>query len=193
MLTFLITITSIVIAAILSYRWGYRDRMEDEASQKANEFHTEEEPEKAPWDVDFLDYVIRHQYWSQRAFGPARPKTDVPRLLSHIRKELVEIEQHPQDCEEWVDPIILCIDGAWRSGHSAYTIASTLKRKQEKNMIRKWTIPSDPTTPIEHDRTAETPCPVHPHVHDMQDGVLEFHGRSNLGQLFGRDERETNP
>src|SRR5690242_11478653 len=111
MLTFLITITSIVIAAILSYRWGYRDRMEDEAARKADEFQTEEEPEKAPWDVDFLDYVIRHQYWSLKTFGPHRD-TDATRLVTHIRKELNEIERHPQDCEEWIDVIILAIDGA---------------------------------------------------------------------------------
>ena len=106
------------------------------------------------WDVDMLQYVIKQRAWSERAFGPPAT-TDTQRICTHITKELDEIRQFLGDCEEWVDVIILALDGAWRAGHSPLTIASTLRLKQEKNAARKWVIPSDPTTPIEHDRYEE--------------------------------------
>lgn len=103
---------------------------------------------------DFEEYILDHIEWSQATFGPGA-RTEG--LLKHIRKELEEIEREPFDVEEWVDLIILAIDGAWRSGHGATDIVGTLQAKQEKNRRRRWpdwrAVGED--QPIEHIRDGE--------------------------------------
>lgn len=81
-------------------------------------------------------YIERHRDWSRETFGPNDRRAGV---LAHIRKELVEIEDSGgDDVEEWVDIMILAIDGAWRAGHDPGKIAATLLVKQEKNKARQW-------------------------------------------------------
>lgn len=72
----------------------------------------------------------------------------------HIKKELTEIEQDPRDLIEWIDVVILALDGAWRAGYTPDQIVEALVFKQNKNESRKWpdwrTTPAE--EPIEHDR-----------------------------------------
>ncbi len=83
-----------------------------------------------------LQELICHQRrWSISNFGPgARLKG----CLDHITKELEEIRAKPGDVSEWADLMILAMDGAWRSGHSAHEIASAVIAKQKKNRDRLW-------------------------------------------------------
>lgn len=78
-------------------------------------------------------------------------------VVDHIRKELVEIEDSPGDLEEWIDVVILALDGAWREGHSPSAIIAGLEAKQVKNEVRKWPdwrmLPTDKA--IEHDRSGD--------------------------------------
>lgn len=76
------------------------------------------------------EYCEDHENWSRAVFG-APMEHDAEKLLKHIGLELDEVRKAPHDLEEWVDIIILAIDGAWRSGHSAGEIERTLIRKQE--------------------------------------------------------------
>lgn len=94
-----------------------------------------------------LDYINQHIGWSAEAFGPGEKHIG---LIRHIEKELREIEEDPKDIKEWVDVIILAIDGAWRQGHSAEAIWEALKAKQAVNIGREWPqgVPDD--EPIEH-------------------------------------------
>lgn len=90
--------------------------------------------------------------WSRQTFGPG------PRLkgvLDHIRKELVEIEEHPNDPEEWADLILLAFDGAARQGIGEEEIIETLRDKQERNTKRTWPDwhTADPDKAIEHIET----------------------------------------
>lgn len=62
---------------------------------------------------DFRAHIQRQRAFSQKTFGPGQR---VKGLCSHIRKELREIEKAPTDLEEWIDVIILALDGAWRAG-----------------------------------------------------------------------------
>jgi len=99
-----------------------------------------------------IPYIKEHKEWSLNAFG------DRPTYLSvcsHIEKELKEIHQNPHDLEEWIDVMILAIDGAWRAGYTAEDIVTMLTIKQQKNKGRRWVIPENPNDPIEHDRDAE--------------------------------------
>lgn len=101
------------------------------------------------------DYYARQIEWSRKTFGPALRTGGV---LDHIRKELKEIEADPHDLSEWVDVIILAMDGFWRHGGAASDLLPRLLAKQQKNMARTWpdwrTMSEDQA--IEHDRSGET-------------------------------------
>lgn len=96
-------------------------------------------------------YIASHKAWSFRTFGPPK-ETDAVKLCTHIAKEISEVLAKPNDVMEWVDIIILAIDGALRTGHSPREIAEALVKKLNINISRQWTIPSDPTQPNEHVR-----------------------------------------
>lgn len=85
--------------------------------------------------VDLVKHLHRQRDWSTKTFGPD-PRTQG--LLDHIRKELKEIEQDPGDLYEWVDLIILALDGAWRHGHAPAEIAKAIALKQAANEARQW-------------------------------------------------------
>lgn len=102
--------------------------------------------------MDFVDYVRRHRAWSEQTFGK---QARTAGLLAHIEKECKEIAQRPEDLEEWIDVIILAIDGACRNGHSDAAIAEMLNYKLEKNQKRQWVVSEDPTVPNEHVRIEE--------------------------------------
>lgn len=98
-------------------------------------------------------HLRRQREFSERTFGPgARTRG----ILDHIRKEMEEIEDAPADLGEWVDVVILALDGAWRAGHEPDEIIAAIKAKQTRNEARQWpdwrTAPADQA--IEHVRTA---------------------------------------
>lgn len=84
---------------------------------------------------DFAAHLQRQREWSERTFGPSKRTKGV---LDHIRKELLEIEAEPNDITEWIDVVILALDGAWRHGASPQQIIATLAAKQAKNEARQW-------------------------------------------------------
>jgi hypothetical protein len=138
-MTFLIWSLAFLIGIGVGYFLRYRETVGEEP-------HT--------WDYSLVSYIREHAEWSFKTFGPSTGH-DAERLCRHIEKELQEIRDNPLDCEEWVDVIILAIDGALRSGHFPIVIANTLQWKQKKNMERTWSIPEDLRTPIEHHRMEE--------------------------------------
>lgn len=109
----------------------------------------------APFDL--VAHLHRQRAFSERTFGPGARTAGV---LDHIRKELAEVEAAPGDVSEWVDLVILALDGAWRAGHEPQAIVDALVAKQTRNESRTWpdwrTV--DPTKAIEHDRTGEPPA-----------------------------------
>jgi len=101
-------------------------------------------------------YYERQIEWSRQTFGPAlRTKG----IIDHIKKELGEIEADPHDLSEWVDVVILAMDGFWRHGGNAGDLFKALIAKQQKNMARTWpdwrTMSED--SAIEHDRSKDAP------------------------------------
>ena len=100
---------------------------------------------------DFRAHLERQQVWSAKTFGPG-PRTKG--VIDHIRKELCEIEAEPYDLSEWMDVVILALDGAWRAGYSPTQIISGLVAKQTKNEDRHWPDwrTMSPDAAIEHDR-----------------------------------------
>lgn len=101
---------------------------------------------------DFHAHLLRQAKFSRKTFGPGRRTQGVS---DHIRKELAEIAEAPDDLEEWIDVVILALDGAWRTGASPKRIIATLKEKQAKNEARTWPDwrTAEPGKAIEHVRT----------------------------------------
>lgn len=99
--------------------------------------------------MDLAPYITSQLIWSRRTFGDGRRTEGI---CKHIEKELQEIRQDPTDIMEWVDVIILALDGAWRHGHSPEAIASALEAKQRINFGRDWPTPGPEDQPIEHVR-----------------------------------------
>ena len=107
----------------------------------------------APSDT-IESYYARQIQWSKNTFGPALRTLGI---LDHIRKELKEIEAEPHDLSEWIDVVILAMDGFWRHGGSVDDLMPRLLAKQQKNMARTWpdwrTMSEDAA--IEHDRSKD--------------------------------------
>lgn len=109
---------------------------------------------------DFAAHLRNQREWSERTFGPGARTAGV---IDHIRKELREIEADPLDVAEWIDVVILALDGAWRAGYSPDQIIGAIRAKQAKNEARAWPDwrTADPDKAIEHVRSARPdhlPC-----------------------------------
>lgn len=98
---------------------------------------------------DLVKHIRRQRMFSAKTFGPGR-RTEM--VIDHIRKELGEIEAAPNDVSEWIDVILLAIDGAWRSGADPEQIAQGIRMKQSRNEARTWPDwrAADLTKAIEH-------------------------------------------
>lgn len=101
---------------------------------------------------NFEGFLDDKQKWSEQTFGPGNRTLGI---VNHIRKELDEILAKPNDISEWMDVVILALDGAWRSGASSEQIIKALVAKHEKNVNRKWPDWRNFTNgeAIEHDRS----------------------------------------
>lgn len=98
------------------------------------------------------DYLARQIDFSRRTFGEGRRTLGV---TAHIGKELDEIRANPDDLSEWIDVMILAMDGYWRHGGTPDTLMRDLQAKQDKNLARKWPKPTSEDVPVEHDRSED--------------------------------------
>jgi hypothetical protein len=85
--------------------------------------------------ADLQAFLADQIEFSTKAFGPGARTAGV---IDHIRKELREIEADPSDVSEWIDVVILALDGAWRAGYSPEQICAALAAKLAKNKSRQW-------------------------------------------------------
>jgi hypothetical protein len=98
-------------------------------------------------------HLRRARAFSQATFGPGPRYKGV---TDHIKKELIEAKADPA---EWVDVIILALDGGLRAGLEPQAIIDGLLAKQVENEGRTWpdwrTAPPDRA--IEHVRAVLPP------------------------------------
>ncbi len=101
--------------------------------------------------MNLIEHLKEQREFSCKTFGPG-VRTDG--LIDHIKKELEEIKKTPLDLEEWIDLVMLALDGAWRAGFEPEEIAEQLKAKLEKNKNRDWPDwrKAEPGKAIEHTR-----------------------------------------
>lgn len=69
--------------------------------------------------LDWTDYLVRHLEWGWATFGTPQDGRGPLGPLDHALKEVEEIQANPTDIVEWVDAIILTIDGYFRAGGDA--------------------------------------------------------------------------
>lgn len=83
----------------------------------------------------FIDEFIA---WARGTFGEGDHTAS---LLAHVKEELAEVEERPGALEEYIDIIILGMDGAWRAGREKEIIprfsAASLRDKSTLATIRK--------------------------------------------------------
>ena len=104
---------------------------------------------------DLIAHIRRQQIFSKKTFGPYTRPGRAAGVIDHIAKELCEVRDNPADLSEWIDIIILALDGAGTQGYTPEQIAAALEAKQTKNEGRVWpdwrTV--KPGIAIEHDRS----------------------------------------
>lgn len=116
---------------------------------------------------DFESHLTRQIAFSRATFGPDERTAGV---TDHIRKELQEVARAlraDQRAREWVDVVILGLDGLWRavqanevwltSDEVAQIAVGLIVEKQGRNELRDWPDwrTADPNKAIEHDRSGE--------------------------------------
>lgn len=87
--------------------------------------------------------------WSSVVFGPGKRHVGIGK---HICKELNEAESDPH---EWINVILLALDGANRAGLSPEQIVGGLVQKQHVNKGRKWPAWQPQDQPAEHVRLVD--------------------------------------
>ena len=96
--------------------------------------------------MDLKQHLIRQMAFSHAAFGPGERTNGV---IDHIKKELKEVEEANGDSTEWVDVVILALDGltrrlAYVNGERrdpnkvARIACDMIERKQSRNEGRSW-------------------------------------------------------
>lgn len=118
--------------------------------------------------LDLEQHLIRQMAFSHATYGPGERTAGV---IDHIRKELVEVETAGGDSAEWVDVVILALDGLTRrlafvGGRDrldpeivARLCCRMIAEKQARNEARVWPDwrTATPGKAIEHDRSEEAP------------------------------------
>ena len=69
--------------------------------------------------LDWNDYLLRHIEWGWHTFGTPADGRGPLGPLDHALKEVEEIAADPTDIVEWIDAIILTIDGYFRADGEA--------------------------------------------------------------------------
>lgn len=113
--------------------------------------------------MDLKQHLLRQMAFSHATFGPGERRAGV---ANHIRKELVEVIDANGEASEWVDVVILALDGltrrlAYCQGISrrdpdqvAELACAMIVGKQSRNEARTWPDWRTQSTDkaIEHDR-----------------------------------------
>lgn len=100
--------------------------------------------------MDFLNFLTEKKRWSYQTFGEGYK---LEKICKHIESELVEIRETPNDLYEWVDLILLALDGALRVAKSPMAVLSTIYKKHQINVDREWVDTVSEDSPSYHKET----------------------------------------
>lgn len=96
--------------------------------------------------MDLKQHLLRQMAFSHATFGPG---TRTAGVVDHIRKKLAEVLEANGSADEWVDVVILSLDGltrqlAYCTGERrdpeivAAEVCSIILWKQTRNEARQW-------------------------------------------------------
>jgi hypothetical protein len=96
--------------------------------------------------MDLKQHLIRQMAFSHATFGPG---TRTKGVCDHIRKELIEVADAHGESDEWVDVVILALDGLTRQlafcngkrqdpERVAEIACNMILGKQARNEARDW-------------------------------------------------------
>lgn len=104
--------------------------------------------------VELVQLCIRQEHWSQETFGS--DKIRGPRGgLEHLKKEVQEAIDTPDDPLEYADCLLLVIDSARRAGFGIRELLLAASTKQQINEGRLYSLPVN-DEPVEHVRDCWT-------------------------------------
>ena len=66
------------------------------------------------------------------------PKSQMKHNLIHMKGEIKEVLENPDDIEEWADIIICYMGGFGKTNHTLAELFESVDKKIDKNMKRKW-------------------------------------------------------
>jgi hypothetical protein len=98
------------------------------------------------WVMDLMQHLLRQMAWSHATFGPG---TRTEAVIDHLRKELQEVIDSNGEPHEWVDVVVLALDGltrqiAYCNGERAdpksvaYAVCCMIEGVQGRNEARTW-------------------------------------------------------
>lgn len=79
--------------------------------------------------------LIEIGQWAQVTF----PDEGVAGKLIHLKEEVQELIDAPNDRDEWADCFLLLFDAARKQGLSFNDVANAINLKFQKNKLRTWT------------------------------------------------------
>lgn len=134
------------------FRAYFRGGQQNPDADSAEEAHRRRSflgDEESYETYDLVSHLHRQREFSLETFGPGERVNGV---LDHIKKERKEIEKDPSNLEEWIDVVLLALDGAYRQGYSPSEVAAALDEKLTENENRDWPDwrEQDRDTAIEH-------------------------------------------
>lgn len=89
-------------------------------------------------NIEKLEKLIREQReFSDKAFGTPEQR-DCMGALHHLKLEVQELIENPDDEMEWADCMLLLMDGARRKGYTLEQIFDFCQAKLEINKKRTW-------------------------------------------------------
>ena len=86
---------------------------------------------------NFNKFIEERNKFSNDTFGsPAERGCRYP--LLHLKDEIQELLDAPDDPMEWADCFLLLLDAAWRKGHTVDDLIDFASEKLKINKQRKW-------------------------------------------------------
>jgi len=90
-------------------------------------------------NIDWSEMQEKQYKWSRETFGESTLESN----LDHLRDELDEIVENPNDIEEWADVMLLYMNASSFVGFTMDDIYKAVQKKYEKNVKRKWGKPDE--------------------------------------------------
>lgn len=85
----------------------------------------------------FEQFIKERNKFSGETFGSPEER-DCMGPLYHLREEIDELIDNPNDTSEWADCLLLLLDAAWRKGHTFDELVGFAMAKLEVNKKRTW-------------------------------------------------------